>query len=312
MRLVTKAIGAVAIAAGLTASGAAQPPDGGRKKDGPPSTGGFGAGQARGPGATGGPEQADPQLEAWVKTLTDKMNDPHDAIRDSARAALVAVGAPALSALRPLAAGNDAKAFTARRLVQQIERGPGMPIPAVGGFGGSGFGGPRDPRANPTPIPDGSRPVGDPTPARPGPGRDTPPPGAGRDPAPGAAREAGGQPLARILGELGLTDPQRGQVERVIEGYGTKMRDVFDKARSGQLDRAALRDTLTKMADDATADLKRVLTPDQLRRFDELAPPGRSIFPTPLVPAEAGPGRTDPTAPDRPRQPRPTAPGGGR
>jgi hypothetical protein len=107
------------------------------------------------PGGTPGypgrpfPEHADPQVEAWVKTLTDKMNDPHDAIRESARAALMAVGGPALPALRQLAAGNDAKAFTARRLVQQIEQnagGPGRPP----GFGGPG-GPPGDPRFGPMP-----------------------------------------------------------------------------------------------------------------------------------------------------------------
>ena len=243
-----------------------------------------------GPGFPGGPPpKTDPQVEAWVKTLTDKMNDPHDAIRDSARAGLIAVGPPALPALRRLADGNDAKAYTATRLVQQIERAA-----AMAGMGG--FGAPGQPGAIPgQPMPGGFGPGG----GRP----DAPRPGAGPDPA--ARGEA---PLGRLLGELKLTDRQREQAEKVVSGYATKLREVMEETRSGKLDRGTLRETITKLAEEASADLKRALTPEQRELFERLAPPGRPLFPTPFGPGEAAPGRgerPDPNAPERPRPVRP-------
>lgn len=268
---------------------------------GPPGTGSVqGFPGPGGPGGPGGPPpKADPQVEAWVKTLTDKMNDPHDAIRESARAALVAVGPPALPALRRIAEGADAKAYTATRLVQQIERAAAMW--GAGGYGGTGSGALGQPGGFPgQPFPGGFGPGG--APSLPGTGR--PVPEAPRpDPAP-----RGDAPLGRILGELKLTDQQRQQAEKVVSGYATKLREVMDEARSGKLDRGSIRDTITKLADEATAELKRALTPEQRRLFEQLAPEGRPLFPTPFGPGEAAPGRgerPDPNAPDRPRPVRP-------
>lgn len=269
------------VAVALLTAGAAwgQPPGG---PGGPPP--GFG------PGGPGGPvEKADPQVEVWVKTLTDKMNDPHDAIRESARAALVAVGNPALPALRGLAGGNDAKAFTARRLVQQIERGPGM-----GGFAGPGafpspFGTP------PMPVPGG--PMGTPPGRRPGP-----------DAPPGTT-----VPLRDALDELKLDAKQQSQVEKAIENYTTKLRGLLDGVRGGKIDRDEMREAVPKLIAEATAELNRALTPEQRATLERLIPRGRPLFPTPYQYGETPPGRPErgePNTPERPRTPRPNPDGG--
>jgi len=264
-----------------------------------------------GPLTEGGPgpvkliEKADPQVEAWVKTLTDKMNDPHDAIRESARAALVAVGGPALPALRQMVGGNDAKAFTARRLVQQIERSTAG-FPGGGGFGvtgggfgvtGGGFGG-----AGAFPSPFGLPPNGVP-------GAPPPPPPSGR---PGAEAVPGvPAPLRSALGELKLDEKQRVQVEKAVEGYSTMLRGLLEDVRSGKVDRNELRDAVTKLADDATSELNRALTPDQRATLERLTPRGRSLFPTPFGEATPGrPERGEPNNPERPRTPRPNPDGG--
>lgn len=96
--------------------------------------------------------KADAVVDAWVKTLLEKITDPHDTVRESARGAVVAVGPAAVPALQRLADGDDAaKAVAARKLIGAIQgRGPGGPPsqpgrPGFGGFpglpGGMGPGG---------------------------------------------------------------------------------------------------------------------------------------------------------------------------
>ena len=97
--------------------------------------------------------KSDAVVDAWLKTLLEKITDPHDTVRESARGAIVAVGPPALPALQKLADGDDAaKAVAARKLIAAIGgRGPGTPaatpgrsgMPGAGLFGpgGMGFGG---------------------------------------------------------------------------------------------------------------------------------------------------------------------------
>jgi hypothetical protein len=97
---------------------------------------------------TGGHPKADPALEAWVKTLIDKITDPHDMIRDSARGALVQIGHPAIPQLHKLVEGDDAaKALAARKVIMMIEHHaqqgqhgqpgqPGQPGPGSPGFPG--------------------------------------------------------------------------------------------------------------------------------------------------------------------------------
>src|SRR4051794_24684871 len=84
----------------------AQPPRGRDDKRGP--------GDRKGPDA---PAKADPAVEAWVKTLTEKLTDKNDAVRDSARAALVQVGPAALPVLKKLADGKDEALATAAKSV---------------------------------------------------------------------------------------------------------------------------------------------------------------------------------------------------
>jgi Spy/CpxP family protein refolding chaperone len=222
------------------------------KRNGPP------------PGERGrGPAKADASVEAWVKVLTDKMNDPHDTVRDSARAALLAVGPEAVPALQKLTEGDDsAKAATARKLIGAIagsQRGPGGPG-QPGGFG------PMPPQP----------------PGRPG--------EAGRP-----------NPLDRILAELDLTDKQKQQVEAVRAAHQKKAQEVIEKVRAGQIDRQDVRTAMDKLSEDATKELKDVLTADQGKRLDDLTPAGRPLFPPPFPPGGRAGERPGPDGPPSPR-----------
>jgi hypothetical protein len=116
-----------------------------------------------------GQPKPDAALEAWVKTLAEKITDPHDMVRDSARGALVQIGHPAIPQLHQIAEGDDpAKALAARKVIAMIEHHaqhgqPGQPGRVPGQPGQPG---------------DGRGPMGVPGPGRPGfPGG--PPPGMG-------------------------------------------------------------------------------------------------------------------------------------
>ena len=130
-----------------------QPPDrgkgGGRGPDDRRGDDRRGAGpDAPGPNR-GGQPKTDAVVEAWVKTLAEKMADPHDTVRDSARAALVAVGPEAVPILHRFAEGDDpAKAVAARKVIAMIAHGhhgqpgaggpPGFPGGPMGPMGGPG------------------------------------------------------------------------------------------------------------------------------------------------------------------------------
>jgi Spy/CpxP family protein refolding chaperone len=117
--------------------------------------------------------------------------------------------------------------------------------------------------------------------------------------------------LRDVLGELKLDEQQRAQIEKAVEGYSTKLRVMLEGVRGGKLDRNELREAVTKLADEATAELNRALTPEQRAMLERLAPRGRSLFPTPFGEATPGrPDRADPNTPDRPRPPRPNPDGG--
>ncbi len=122
-------------------------------------------GDKRGPGP-----KPDATVDAWVKTLIEKITDPHDTVRESARGALVGVGPAALPALQRLAEGDDsAKAIAARKLINAITRGgpqggPGQPGQPGGNRPGGG-GGPGGPGMGPMggpgfPGPGGMGPMG--------------------------------------------------------------------------------------------------------------------------------------------------------
>ncbi len=92
--------------------------------------------------------KSDAVVDAWLKVLLEKITDPHDTVRDSARGAIVAVGPAALPALQKLADGDDpAKAVAARKLIHAIHGHhpahadhPGHPG-FGGGMRGPGFSG---------------------------------------------------------------------------------------------------------------------------------------------------------------------------
>jgi hypothetical protein len=120
-----------------------------RRPDGPPERSG---GPARGRGEPG----PNPAVEAWIKTLAEKIADPHDTIRNSARAALVTMGPRAAPILKGMAEeGETARAVAAKNVLEEIHRNhPAPPMPrgamnfgrmgmsriVEGMFGGSGGG----------------------------------------------------------------------------------------------------------------------------------------------------------------------------
>jgi hypothetical protein len=131
--LTRRLIAPLALAAGMafmTGAVLAQPgrPDKGDKKKGDKKD--FKKGDKKGPfGEKKEPPKADPTVEAWLKVVLEKITDPHDVVRDSARDAVISVGPRAIPALEKLARGNDdAKAEAARRLIHAIHfhHGPGM------------------------------------------------------------------------------------------------------------------------------------------------------------------------------------------
>lgn len=272
-----KVLAPAAMLAGITLGtiGLAQPPrgEGPPDREGPPRPG------RRTPLPPGGPERGferpDAAVDAWVKVLTDKIADPHDTIRESARAALVSVGRPALPALQKLADSDDgAKSTAARKLMAAIERG-GPRGPGLPGFG---------PGEGP---PDGA--PGFPPDERPGAGRDQPLPRPGGDrdgPPTGRRGDAAGRPnpLDRILAELDLTEKQKRQVEEIKESHRKKAQEVLEKARAGQIERQEVREQMDKLGADVTRELKELLTPEQAKRLEDLAPAGRPLFPPPFPP----------------------------
>lgn len=274
----------------ITAVGLAQPPDGappkskGERKDffkkqGPPPGG------PREEGRGGEPRSVrlDPAVEAWAKTLIEKMNDRHDTIRESARAGLVAVGRPALPLLRPIADGDDgALATAATKVIERIETGerPRFQI-AFGPMGGPPMGpdGPPMP-----PMGEGRPPMGEGRPPM-GEGRPPfPPPFGpdGRPMIPGPGGPGGGRPMAleNAIAKIDLDDKQKGQVKEILEEHQTRMRDMFEKVRDGKINREEMGDAFRERHEEFMKDLREVLSEDQMKQFRELLPP----------PPQGGPG----------------------
>lgn len=194
----TRLIVPAVLAAGVAVSAGewTQPPEGeqpGEKKSAPLEKKrgfekkGFGPGFGRGDDAKppfGGPRGefkqrgegrnrgTDTSVDAWLRILAERITDPHDTIRDSARAGLVAAGQRAVPMLERIAQGDDdARATAARKVMEEIARQNRRPVGFGGtasfGSGGGGTGGTvrgREPEArNETPMPrpkDGASRVG--------------------------------------------------------------------------------------------------------------------------------------------------------
>ena len=209
----------------------AQPPEGrpGQGEKQPRAEGqprGEGRPMPRGP-------RVDPQVEAWVKILVEKITDPHDEIRDSARAALVAVGRPALATLTPLANGTDgAKATAATKLVEAIEK------------------------ANPRTAPVAGGPVNQLRSEQPRPG----------NPMPG---QPGVNPFEAIVDDLGLNDKQRKQVEDIHEALRRKNDELREQVNDGKLDREEAHEKRKIMHEDMFKAMKSLLSEEQFKKFQE-------------------------------------------
>ncbi|MDW8196399.1 MAG: hypothetical protein RMJ56_02210 [Gemmataceae bacterium] len=246
----------------------------------------------------------DATVEAWVKVLLERITDPHDVVRESARMAVIAVGPPALPALEQLVEGRDAaKAVAAQKLIQEIhrniqrrdggdaERGRG---PWGWGDGPWGRGGPwgLGPRGPGEPMGPPERPAR-PAPAPPEPPSVRPAPQPPEGPAPGRPPA-----FERLFGGLKLTERQQGDLRELLEAQAQKMRDLADKVRDGIIARRDIPQTIEMMQKDVLEKLKKVLNDDQFQRLLERLPEGR--FPLPDL---FGPGRPDGNNPRRPERP---------
>ena len=293
MRPIWKLLPVLGLCAGFGMSSVNAQPPMGRPGGGAPGPGG--GSPMGGRGAPMGEHRADPkpdaQVDAWVKTLTDKMNDPHDTIRDSSRAGIITVGRAALPSLKKLAEGDDgAKATAAKRLMEAIERGPmhgmpgmggGMPsgpMPPFGGRGGIiGGAGPRGegrrpdaapdrpaPAATPERRPDANAPKREGTPDRRPDAASENRPGAGGPGAPGRV-----SPIAESLKDLKLNDKQQKQVNELRENFEKTMQATMTQVREGKIEQADVREKMQKLRGDMLKEMKDVLTAEQFEKFDE-------------------------------------------
>lgn len=107
--------------------------------------------------------------------------------------------------------------------------------------------------------------------------QDTPPPGGGQDEGGGRRRGGrggegggrggfgggfGGLNIEQLKGELGLTDEQVAEAEKIAEDMRTKMREAF---QSG--DREGMRDRMRAMFEESFTKLEEKLTPEQKEKF---------------------------------------------
>ena len=245
----------------------------------------------RGPAPMGNTTtRPDAAVDAWVKVLVEKIADPHDTVRENARAALVHVGPQAIPTLRKLVDGDDnVKSVAARNVIAMIERGPQLGRPGMGGAGGvgggaggiAGFpGGPLGPMG-----PMGERPPM-------GPGGERPPMGPGGERPPMGERN----PMGRVLGDLNLTEKQEKQVKEIFDSHGKKMMELGEKIREGKLEPMEARASVEKLRADLAKELKEVLNPEQFKKFEAVmqqGPPGPGGRPGGGAPGGPPPGRTE-------------------
>lgn len=252
------ALAAALLVAGCAAAYAQDGGDGeGRRGDRPRPERGPGEVRGRGEAGPRGPApEMSPEVREWVGLLTEHMTHRDDRIRDSAGAALVALGPTAAPVLEPMTRGDDpARAEAARRVLHAMamqfggpggsERmgGPGGPHGRRGQEGPHGRGGPDGPgrRGGPDDMRGPGGPEGPPDgfggPR--GPGRFEGPGGReGRGPGPDGPRGEGpGRgPGPDGRGEERGPGPRRGDGEGRGPGEG---RDAMGKALEAlQLDEA--------------------------------------------------------------------------
>ncbi|MDQ3651403.1 MAG: hypothetical protein M3458_14245 [Acidobacteriota bacterium] len=87
----------------------------------------------------------------------------------------------------------------------------------------------------------------------------------------------GGQQLARMLDELNLTEEQKGKAKTVLDDQAKQMKAVREDSSLAREDRQA------KMRDIRQATMKQIkemLTPEQLKKMDELQQKAREKAPS--------------------------------
>ncbi len=290
-RVLTPALMLAGFSAGAVSL--AQPPGGDNKdrkgpqdkKDGPDTK--RGPMNPMGPGGPRVPEKADAAVEAWLKVLVEKMNDPHDVVRESARAGIVSIGRPAIPMLHKLSESDDsAKATAARKLIGMIEqssqrggfpggpmgpgRGPGFgPIGPGGPFGPGGpggFGRPGGPDGRPGEGNDRDnprgRPMGPDEPRNPGPGDR--PRGENRPDNDGARAN----PLERALASLDLNEKQKDQLKAIMDRHHKRVEELMDKARAGGIQREQAGQVMAELNEKIQKELKEFLTADQIKKLE--------------------------------------------
>lgn len=84
-------------------------------------------------------------------------------------------------------------------------------------------------------------------------------------------------PLARVLGELNLSEKQEKQVKEIVAAHGKKMMEFGEKIREGKLEPMDARAGFEKLRGELTKELKEVLNAEQLKKFEAAMqgpPPG--------------------------------------
>ncbi|HVY70981.1 MAG TPA: Spy/CpxP family protein refolding chaperone [Verrucomicrobiae bacterium] len=100
--------------------------------------------------------------------------------------------------------------------------------------------------------------------------------------------------LEQALKELNLTADQQAKLDPIIKAQQEKMRAMFEKMQSGNVDREAMGEERKKAHDEFMGQLKGVLTDEQYAKFEEssrrMGPPGggRGGFGGPGGPREQG------------------------
>ncbi|HMF20042.1 MAG TPA: hypothetical protein VKE98_22740 [Gemmataceae bacterium] len=203
-------------------------------------------------------EKANSTVTAWVQVLAKNIADRHDTVRESARAALVSVGKPALPTLKQIAAGkDDAAADAARRLIARIQADDSPPV--------------VKPIKDSDPVP-----VKKPEKARPDKGERKGFGGIKGFPLPGSLAKNFGQsrpdPVTSALKNVKLSKEQQTKVDGIRKSYDKKTKEQRQKFLEEQ----------KKLHDGMLNDVKGALTPDQLKQFDEAIKKG---------PGRAAPGK---------------------
>ena len=71
-----------------------------------------------------------------------------------------------------------------------------------------------------------------------------------------------------MVDSLGLNDKQAEDVAAINKKYSEKMRTLFQESRDG--DRAAMREKMMSMRTDKNAELEKILTPEQFKKYQEM------------------------------------------